>query len=80
MSKRIEGWEDWPNDVVQLLRAWNREWRLRFPNGHSGFTCSRCENRFDSNRYGDAALDGKAICDDCLIALARRSDVDRVLI
>lgn len=82
----IENWDDWPKDVVGLLRQWNHKsfQRLRFIYTSSksatsiehwfnrrSFICNICIEECQANRYGDAQLDGMMYCDDCLIQYAR---------
>lgn len=76
----IHSWKDWPKDVVETLRAWNHYsvQRLRFPYLRDGFTCSSCGSLCASHGSGgDAALDKRNYCDDCLIAHVRSYNVLR---
>ena len=67
----IETWDDWPTDIIPLLKSWNEMGgRLRWEY-HLSFTCVSCEEFCLGNRYADAVLDGKTLCDDCLIERAR---------
>ena len=70
MSAVIERWEDWPADVVDLLRKWNHERVLSFY-GRSAFECNDCWQAFPGNRYGNAVVNGSNVCDQCLIKAAR---------
>lgn len=68
----IQHWGQWPDDVRQTLRDWNksRVRRLRFT--HVGvFKCQACQQFCKSHTYGAAVLDGDPYCDDCLIDVAR---------
>jgi hypothetical protein len=69
----INSWKEWPDDVVDTLLLWNHASvaRLRFPYTN-GFTCSGCGHDHVANNGGDACLDGKHLCDTCLIDHARR--------
>ena len=77
-ASRIESWKDWPEDVVETMRSWNHTsvQRLRFPYTQ-GFTCADCGAECVPNRYGDAALDGHQLCDDCLITIVRNHNLLR---
>lgn len=71
-ASMIETWEDWPDDVRSTLRAWNHAscQILRFPYTR-GFICADCYEEYAPNRYGDAVLDGRNLCDGCLIDVCR---------
>jgi hypothetical protein len=80
----ISSWADWPDDVRDILRAWNKErfndgYRLRFEMTSvlglppSTFICRECLEEHYEPDYGVALFEGKTLCDPCLIASARRS-------
>jgi hypothetical protein len=71
----IRTWADWPLDVVDVLREWNKKRDLSFVYISTGgsrviFRCEVCELWHDpSTTVG--ILRKKAVCDGCLIKLAR---------
>lgn len=66
---KIDSWQDWPKTITHILRNWNHSRRLRFEY-HKNFICVSCEEFCLGHRYADAVLDGRIICDDCLIKRA----------
>jgi len=73
----IRTWADWPKDVVDVLREWNKKKDLSFvyiSNGQSRviFKCEVCEIWHDPGSTV-GVLRKKAVCDSCLIKLARAS-------
>lgn len=78
VQQLVNGWEDWPDDVVVRLRAWNEEYLLAFRIGPD-FKCEGgCGRWIAANPGGDAVVratkktPGSVVCEDCLIAFARR--------
>lgn len=79
VTQNIKSWGGWPDDVRDILRAWNKQRRLAFVhggrcriNGVGYFTCEYdCKRFIRSLGYMDAKLDGRLICEDCLIEIAR---------
>ena len=71
----IESWGGWPSDVRDILWTWNhgRDHRLTF--GRVGattlFRCAGCDEWCEPAGNGVACLDGRQLCDPCLIVVAR---------
>lgn len=77
----IKDWSGWPDDVVEVVRAWNRAHRLRFVYPHEIyealfpsciFRCRGCSRFIDPAGSTACRLDGEVVCDDCVIDRARR--------
>lgn len=68
----IKSWKDWPDDVRETLRDWNRGKGLSF-RGWQIFKCPDCEWFCKPQKYGTACLNGVHICDDCLIDRVRNA-------
>lgn len=71
----IRTWDDWPTDVVEVLREWNRKKELSFiyiSNGHVRviFQCEVCED-WHTPQATVGVLRKRAVCDSCLIKIAR---------
>jgi hypothetical protein len=71
---RVKSWEGWPADVLETLRAWNRLRELSFPYVSRVFSCPFCEDYIDHRGTTCCRLNGTLICDDCLVAKARREN------
>lgn len=77
----IGRWGQWPQDVEQLLRWWNKQGRLTFRRTATGsifdpqvnvFKCEDCSEFCEPHAHGAAVLDGDWLCDDCVITRARQ--------
>ena len=71
----IVNWAGWPDDVRDLLRGWNRgskdrPMKLSFYR-RGLFDCADCGARCEPASSGVAFLNGRWLCDDCLISRAR---------
>ena len=72
----INTWNDWPEDVVEQLRKWNKRHQLSFrylcPIGvRRIFKCSGCLKWNECGTSTTAIMDEKAFCDSCMIIQAR---------
>jgi hypothetical protein len=67
------GWAAWPADVRPTLRVWNWLGLLRFERIGVPFRCGGCGEMVATNPGGDAVIVVGHRCDDCLVALARRT-------
>lgn len=80
VEQRVSGWQGWPDDVRDRLRAWNKAFLLSFHRGPN-FLCSGCARPIKAHPNGDAVVrpwrkaHGVTRCEDCLIALARAYEV-----
>jgi len=71
-ATKINGWNGWPEDVVETLRHWNRGHRgLTFSRAGNVFKCTDCAAFCEVHIHGGAVLNGDPLCDDCLIGRAR---------
>lgn len=79
VASRIKSWDGWPEDVVAALRDANKRKVLSFvytlPN--SIFKCEACLV-WHMVPGTVAVLNGEALCDDCLIIIARSGGVLRI--
>jgi predicted RNA-binding Zn-ribbon protein involved in translation (DUF1610 family) len=71
-NSRILSWEGWPEDVVEIVRYWNRDKRLRFNYTSLTFKCPDCSRFVNAKGSTAARLDGAYVCDDCVIRRARK--------
>lgn len=77
---RIASWAGWPSDVVEALRTWNKDRRLRFVGMDTigrippqpTFKCPDCERFINPSGSTAAKLDGALVCDDCVILRVRK--------
>lgn len=76
----ITTWDGWPDDVRDIVHAWNRARRLRFAGmdvigrvpPQPSFKCPDCERFVNSSGSTAAKLDEALVCDDCVIKRARK--------
>lgn len=79
-ASAISTWRGWPDDVRDVIWDWNhgglhghrRISRLTFKRSSGVFKCPDCNAFCRAHAHGAAVLDGDWLCDDCLIARARR--------
>lgn len=79
----VRDWTGWPADVRKVLHKWNNKRRLRFAycgamwggygSGFEALTCKcvECGSFFNSSGTTACRLDGRWVCDDCIVTLAR---------
>lgn len=76
VTQVIGTWDEWPADVVDVLRSWNRRHLLSFVR-HGLFVCSVCHREVEAHENGNAHLRtrrdliGKPLCETCLIHAGR---------
>lgn len=80
VEQRVEGWDDWPEDVRQRLIDWNTDYLLSFRQGPD-FKCGGgCGRMIKNHSRGNPVVrathkaHGVVVCEDCLIAFARKFD------
>lgn len=80
VEQQVEGWEDWPPDVEDRLREWNANYLLSFRQGPD-FKCGGgCGRMIKSHHRGNPVVrptkkaHGVTVCEDCLVAFARKFD------
>jgi hypothetical protein len=79
---KIRTWDGWPDSVRETLLHWNSQRRLTFlscramwggyATGFESLTCKcvECGDFFNPTLSTACELDGRLICDDCIIDLA----------
>lgn len=78
VEQHVESWDDWPFDVVERLRDWNEGYLLSFPQGDDYKCGGGCGRMIKSHRRGNPVVrptkkaHGVPVCEDCLIAFARK--------
>jgi hypothetical protein len=79
VEQHINGWAGWPDDVVERLIVWNRDYLLSFPRT-GNFVCGGgCGRWIRAHPNGNARLrptkkaKATAVCEDCLTAIARHT-------
>jgi predicted RNA-binding Zn-ribbon protein involved in translation (DUF1610 family) len=70
-NSKVRSWGGWPEDVVERLRAWNRNGHLSFVYLSRIFTCPGCGDFIDSRGSTAARFFEGLLCDDCLVFEAR---------
>lgn len=78
VEQHVKGWHDWPEDVVDRLLEWNAKYLLSFRQGPD-FRCEGgCARMIKSHARGNPVVrptkkaHGSVVCEDCLIAFARK--------
>jgi hypothetical protein len=72
VPQRIRSWGEWPSDVVETIRRWNKTGGLSFRYGpRPFFRCDTCERLIVVRAADRCEFRGKSYCEECLIALAR---------
>lgn len=78
IEQTVTGWDDWPEDVVERLRAWNAAYLLSFPQGPDYRCEGGCGRLIKAHERGNPVVratkkaHGVPVCEDCLIAFARK--------
>lgn len=78
IEQRVRGWDDWPDDVRDRLRDWNRNYLLSFRQGPDFVCGGGCARMIKSHERGNPVVratkkaHGTVVCEDCLIAFARK--------
>lgn len=80
VEQHVEDWADWPLDVEERLRDWNAGYLLSFRQGPN-FKCGGgCGRMIKNHHRGNPVVrptkkaHGVTVCEDCLIAFARKFD------
>lgn len=74
-NSSIVSWNGWPEDVVDIVRRWNSDGRLRFVYTRLTFKCLDCKRFVNAAGSTAAQFDHALMCDDCVIARARKFDL-----